>query len=177
MSNTSEDQNYIRKCQQGKRDSFEYLFNKYCQKAYRAALFMTNNPQDALDCVQNAFIRAYRNIGKFDLQQSFYPWYYKILQNCCYTHLRRRKNNQQMSEVSDMRLNPAWIVQRDESQKCLLVAMNELSFVDREILQLKYFQELSYKEMAATLEIPIGTVMSRLYSARMRLRQLLDKEI
>ena len=177
MSDVQDEQRCIRNCQNGDCKSFEFLFHKYRQKAYRAALFITKNPQDALDASQNAFIRAYRNIKKFDIEQPFYPWFYKILRNCCYTQLRRKnKNSGEIKEISDMRLNPAWIVQRSENQQNIIAAMNHLAIVEREILQLKYFQELSYKEIAASLDIPIGTVMSRLYSARMRLRQLLDKE-
>ncbi|WP_372368334.1 RNA polymerase sigma factor [Candidatus Uabimicrobium sp. HlEnr_7] len=171
----SEEQNYIKNCQRGDRDSFEFIFNRYRQKAYRAALFITKNPQDALDALQNAFIRAYRNINRYDVDKSFYPWFYKILQNCCYTQLRRNKNNCEIKEISDMQLNPAWIVQRTEKHQNIITAINSLSAVDREILQLKYFQELSYKEIAEALKIPIGTVMSRLYSAKTRLRELLDK--
>ncbi|BBM86480.1 RNA polymerase sigma factor [Candidatus Uabimicrobium amorphum] len=176
MSDRQDEQRCILSCQNGDCKSFEFLFNKYRQKAYRAALFITKNPQDALDASQNAFIRAYRNIKNFDNQQNFYPWFYKILQNCCYTQLRRKSNSGEMQEVSDMRLNPAWLVQRNENQQNIVAAMNDLAISEREILQLKYFQELSYKEIAATLDIPMGTVMSRLYSARTRLRQLLDKE-
>lgn len=176
MSDIQDEQRCIHNCQQGDGKSFELLFNKYRQKAYRAALFITKNPQDALDALQNAFIRAYRSIKKFDNEQPFYPWFYKILQNCCYTQLCRKNKNSEIQEISDMRLNPAWIVQRNEKQQHIVAAMNDLAVMEREILQLKYFQELSYKEIAASLDIPIGTVMSRLYSARMRLRQLLDKE-
>ncbi len=126
-------------------------------------------------------MRAFRAIRRFDLSERFYPWFYRILKNVCFTLLRRRKG--QAGEVSlDQEGAPA--VAAPESDPVAPAARTELraridaalmlvSDAHREILVLSHFEEFSYKEIALTLSIPIGTVMSRLWAARRALREKL----
>ena len=171
-----EEKNYIRACQQGNKESFEYIVTLYRRKAYLAALATMGKPEDALDASQEAFIRAFRNIRKFDIQRSFYPWFYQILKNCCYTLIHKRQKVEEFfGEKSDWRLDPAILIEKTERQEFLLKAMNQLPEEDAELLNFKYFQELKYCEIAEILKVPIGTVMSRLYKSSQSFKKLMRR--
>ncbi len=107
---------------------------------------------------------------RFDETRPFYPWFLTILRNVCLSHLRRRRTNvdlEDVPEVSDRRSLGV------ETRLRFVEALGRLSRADQEILSLKAFQDLTYKEISDALQIPRGTVMSRLYHARRRLKDAL----
>lgn len=155
---------------------YRVLVEKYKTRAYYAALMYTHNRDDALDLSQEAFYRAYKALNKFDTTKNFYTWFYKILKNISINYVTRRKTHNQVSADSENRpelvsgeANPEEIFERSEQSRLLWEAINRLKENDREIIILKEFQEMSYQEIAETLKIPAGSVMSRLYYARKRL--------
>jgi RNA polymerase sigma-70 factor (ECF subfamily) len=169
----------------GNLAAFEVLVSRYRNRAYLVAVGYLRNRDDALDAVQEAFLRCFRALPKFDLERRFYPWLHRILKNLCLSHLRKRYRARQYSldqgeedeprwELPDFRMNPELEVGRGELRSHLKAAFAELRAKDREILVLKHFQDLSYKEIADILGIPIGTVMSRLFHARRRLKERMD---
>lgn len=170
------DNEVILACRSGEKEMYRILVDKYKSRAYYAALMYTHNRDDALDLSQEAFYRAYRALDTFDTTKNFYTWFYRILKNTCINFVTRRKTHNQVSADSEDRpelvssdLNPEQIFEQSEQAEMLWMAINQLNEKDREIIILKEFQEMSYQEIADTLNIPQGSVMSRLYYARKRL--------
>ena len=163
--------------QRGCRDSYGFLVQSYMRRAYVAALSLTGNREDALDAAQEAFVKAWRAIRRFDVTRPFYPWLYRILRNLCFDLLRRKKVRPREGfegDVRDERAGPEVLARRDEVKEEVWRALGRLPARDREILTLRHFQHLSYREIAESLAIPQGTVMSRLFTARQRLRAELE---
>lgn len=183
----TEEQMAIARCKKGQSESYKFLVDKYKSRAYHAALILTGNAEEALDMSQEAFYRAYKAIGSFDLEKNFYTWFYRILKNLCINHFHRRKKRSvsfsDIEEKAGDRLfasdtpKPDEIFEANEMREKLWEAINQLKPQDKEIIILKEFNEFSYKELAEALDIPIGSVMSRLYYARQRLSQLLLEEL
>jgi len=172
----------IKKCQQGDKQAYGVLVKKNMKRAYFTALGLTGYHESALDMSQEAFVRAYRSITKFDTKQKFFTWYYQILRNLCFNHNRNRNRRARpFSDIGDIRLNR--IVDRTQSvidkidlqemKNLLWQAIDSLKSQEKEIIVLKDFQDMSYKEIAEFLHIPIGTVMSRLFTARKTLKEKL----
>lgn len=181
------DQKAIMDCQMGKKESYRYLVDKYKTRAYYAALLYTGNSDEALDLSQEAFFKAYRAIKKFKPGKNFYTWLYQILKNLCINHYNRKKKRSLVfSDIEESRgpelyLSPASkpdeIFEEHEMRELLWKSMDKLKSEDREIIILKEFNELSYKEIAEILNIPVGSVMSRLFYARQKLGKLMEEMI
>lgn len=171
-------------CQAGNSEAYRVLVEKYKSRAYYSALLFTKNRDDALDLSQDAFFRAFRAIKSFDTSKNFYTWFYKILKNLCINHVQRFKKMQRFypAKADDDRpveyksdsANPEEIFEQNERSQALWQAIDSLKDSDREIIILKEFDEMSYQEIAEVLNIPIGSVMSRLYYARKKLLKLLE---
>lgn len=165
-----DDRTAIERCQNGEREAFRFLVQRYQREAVGHAAAILGNREDALDAVQEAFIDAFQAIGRFDETRRFYPWFYVLLRNRCYKTMAQRKPSENIEETVILAPQPS--VSREESlslEKALLSLSNE----DREIITLKYLDGLSYDEIAERLEIPRGTVMSRLFYARKELQSKL----
>ena len=172
----------------GQKERFEAIVRHYQSRAQSIAVGLVGNRHDALDLSQDAFLRAFRAIRTFDLEQPFFPWFYRILRNVCLSHLKRRKRTVSLHAISrkddeevevqipDSTPGPDVLAEASEEQLILYAAIESLPVKDREILHLRHLQDLSYAQIAGALEIPVGTVMSRLFYARRRLRERLDQE-
>ena len=161
----------------GSNDAFSELVTLYGRRIYYAVYSFLHNVDDAADIVQEVFLRAYKNIGSFDTERAFYPWLYRIARNLCINLVKRasRRDTELPPEelVASKMPDPAAELLKREEMAELRDALAKLPEKHREIINLKAFQGCSYAEMAEILDIPIGTVMSRLYTARLRLRELL----
>jgi RNA polymerase sigma-70 factor (ECF subfamily) len=181
-----EEKDIIRRVQGGDVAAFEDLVNAYKQKAYYVALGFVGNHEDALDLSQDAFVKAFKAIKTFDLNSPFFPWFYKIIKNHCLNYIKKnqRVRNDSLEELEeetfaqfeDVRPDPRDQYADSETRHQLWRAIDRLKPDFREIIIMKHFHNLSYKEIAEALDIPIGTVMSRLFNARQELRELM-KEI
>ncbi|MBN1154054.1 sigma-70 family RNA polymerase sigma factor [candidate division KSB1 bacterium] len=169
----------IRRSRMGDKDAFGQLVCIYMKRAYFSALGLVSSHEAALDLSQEAFVRAYRAIGKLDPERKFYTWLYQILRNLCFNYIRDRARHarpfseldeQKMQQIADASQDASSRVETDELHQQLRRAINLLSPLEREVIVLKDLQELSYKEIAEVLGCPVGTVMSRLYNARKALR-------
>jgi len=174
----------IHACQNGSTEAFGFLVKRYMQRGYYSALGIVAIHEAALDLSQDAFVRAFSAIKKFDTNKSFFTWYYQILRNLCFNYLRdTKKHARSFSELPDYQIDAILdtqadtdaAVMQDETKRNIWKAMNQLRPIEREVLVLKEFEELSYKEIAEVLCIPIGTVMSRLYNARHALKEKLER--
>ena len=160
-----DDAEAIKKCQLGDREAFRHLVERYQKRAVAHAMVVLLNRDDAEDAVQEAFIDAYRAIGRFDTSRTFYQWFYVLLRNRCYKLTAKRRLTENLDDVQLLAAQ-----REDETRFALEKALQSLTHEEREIVSLKYFSGLSYDELAAHLQIPRGTVMSRLFYARQKLQ-------
>jgi len=169
----------------GDRDAFGHLVDRYRRRAYVQALGLVGSREDALDLSQEAFVRAYRARRTLDPARPFYAWLYQILRRLCFNFLRNaRTRERRMQEegrawlvdrAEAAALDPAAALDRAETRRRVALALEQLPAREREVLVLKEFEDLKYREIAQLVGIPIGTVMSRLYSARRRLAETLGR--
>ena len=165
-----DDAEAIKRCQQGDREAFRHLVERYQKRAVAHAVTILFNRNDAEDVVQEAFVDAFKAIGTFDTSRTFYQWFYVLLRNRCYKMTAR---NRPAESLDDVQLLASQRGVADETRFALEKALYSLTREEREIVSLKYFDGLSYDELATHLQIPRGTVMSRLFNARRRLHEKL----
>lgn len=176
-----EDLKLILQSKKGKMKAFQKLVEKYKKPAFYIALGLVGNRDDAYDLSQEAFIRVYASIREFDPRYKFFSWFYAILSNLCKNHLRKmevRQNyiksgvvNAEMNHLKRQALRPDVLVEKNEINLRLWEEISKLPYEFKEIIVLKHFQGLSYKKISEMLNIPLGTVMSRLYHARKKLKE------
>lgn len=145
---------------------------RYQTEAMGHAFAILGHRQDAEDALQEAFLSSYRALGSFDDNREFYPWFYTILRNCCWK-LAARRGRRESSTLETIEILASSGGGSVEDQLALEQALRSLSPQSREILTLRHLDGLSYDELAARLDLPAGTVMSRLFYARKELRSQL----
>jgi RNA polymerase sigma-70 factor (ECF subfamily) len=160
----------IEKCRNGETDAFRFLVGHYQSQAISHAAAILGDLEDAKDAVQEAFVDAYRSLPRFDTARRFYPWLYVLVRNRCFKAIERRRPADSIEEIEILAAPPGL---SQEEGIALGKALSKLSAEEREIVTLKYLDGLSYNEIAEYLEIPGGTVMSRLFYARRHLHELL----
>lgn len=164
----------ITRCRAGDNEAFRHIVERYQAEAIGHGTAILGNHEDALDAVQEAFIDAFQALDQLDLSRRFYPWFYVILRNRCYKLAHSRKKREMSSSDEMEILAPAANIRPEESM-LLEQAMLELPIEDRELITLRHLEGLSYQELAERLEVPQGTIMSRLYHARKKLRDKLAR--
>jgi|SRR5437016_3459236 len=169
----------------GERDALEELFRRYRSVAYRVAHRLLGNEADALDAVQEAFVKALVHLPSFQGRSSFKTWMLRVVSNAALDLGRQRGRRetlsmdglgQQYREECEPQVHsePTRELERQDLRCKLQEALAQLPTAQRQTFVLHAEAELSYREVAETLGISIGTVMSRLYYARQRLRVLLE---
>jgi RNA polymerase sigma-70 factor (ECF subfamily) len=167
----------------GDRAAFGGLVRAYQRRAYAVAYSFVRNRDDALELSQEGFVRAFRSMSRFNAEMPFYPWLYRIIRNACLNHLKKKRRHGETSldrmmesgyDARELRRGPSESAELGDLKEAIGVAMAQLTPDQREILRLRHFLELSYAEIAECLEIPQGTVMSRLHGARKGLRRVLE---
>ncbi|MBM3221738.1 MAG: sigma-70 family RNA polymerase sigma factor [Candidatus Rokubacteria bacterium] len=165
--------------------AFEPLVEKYRQRVYRLAYNVLRNQEDAWDAAQEAFIRAYRAMPSFKGQSAFYTWLFRIVMNVAHDKLRQRGaqgrafGTERVTEeewertMPDPGEDPDAAAARAEQRARITTALETLPGHHRAIIMLSDLEGLSYREIADVLNIPMGTVMSRLHHARKRLKAAL----
>ena len=168
---------------ENRRPNFEEVVLPHLDAAYNLARWLTRNPQDAEDVVQNAYLRAFRFFAGFH-GGSARTWLLKIVRNTSYTWLHQNRApysatafDEQLHTNTAESENPETLLLRKADCQLLNQALDELPPEFREVLVLLELEGLSYKEIAEVMGIPIGTVMSRLARARHRLRESLSSHL
>lgn len=169
-----EDEAAIERCQNGEKDAFRFLVERYQNQAISHAVAILGNREDARDALQEAFVDAFQAIKRFDKTRRFYPWFYVLLRNRCFKMASQRKPTDNVEEIEILAPQPS---SSREELLSLEAALLALSREDRELVTLKYLDGLSYDELAERLEIPRGTVMSRLFYARKQLQAKLERKV
>lgn len=183
MNTNEAEYSLLIKARNGNKEAYGEIVKIYMRRAYFSALTLLGSHEDALDISQEAFIRAYRAIKKFDINKKFFTWYYQILKNLCLNHLRDKFRHavnfsniyELLENIKDNGQDVEIMVERNETKKIVWEALWKLPPEDREIITAKDIVNASYEEIAELLQIPTGTVMSRLYNARKKLRKIIEE--
>jgi RNA polymerase sigma-70 factor, ECF subfamily len=167
------DETLVERCLAGDQAAFEGLVMRYQRGLFNVALRLLGSYEDARDCTQTAFVKAYEHLDTFDVTQRFFSWVYRILRNECLNTLRARRPSEPVSLEWAAAGMPSDSLMAGERQRAVQTALLGLTADYREVIVLRHFTELSYDDIAVALGIPVKTVKSRLYSARQRLGELL----
>ena len=181
------DADVVQRARAGDHAAFRVLVERYQGRAYRLALRVLRDEDQARDVVQDAFLKVYGSLDRFEGRSGFYTWLYRIVMNLCIDRKRRDRSNREVewdeetaggSLVDPAGADPAQSGPEAEALSSELRALvaraiEALPEDARRAIQLREIDGLSYKEIAEALGIPKGTVMSRLYYARRRLQEAL----
>lgn len=181
---------WIEQASHGDLDAFNQLVLKYQDPAYRHALWLSNDGWLADEVVQDSFLKAFQNLNGFR-GGSFRAWLMRIVTNTAYDYLRRSAKHSTLplnpEEDGDELESPAWLAdpnasveaaaEKSEQVQFIYQALNELQETYRNVIVLIDLQDFDYQEAAQTLNIPLGTVKSRLARARLQLSQILSGQL
>jgi RNA polymerase sigma-70 factor (ECF subfamily) len=164
----------------GDADRFGSLVVKYQDRLFNGVARMLGSPADAEDVVQDAFLQAFRKLSTFRESSSFYTWLYRIAINVAINLRRRNRRTVSLGDESQFAEqlpnsvpSPAARLERSDQARAIQEGLNQLSDEHRQILVLREIDDLSYEEISEILDMPIGTVRSRLHRARLQLRDCL----
>lgn len=168
----------IRLSQVGDEDAFRRLVERYQGRAYWAAYHLVHDAEDARDIAQEAFIRVFRSLDRFDFKYRFYTWLYQIVVNLAIDHLRRRRGAGRsvslgdVAEIASEDSGPSGRLERAEKRRAVEQVLATLPDKQRALIVLRDVEGLSSKEIADILGCNHATVRWRLHRARVRFRQL-----
>ncbi len=179
----------VRAAKQGDISAFEELVRRYDRNVFRIANHITHNAEDAEDVVQEAFLKAYQNLNRFQEQSKFYTWLVRIAVNEALMKLRRRRSDKTVSmdqdieteedtiprEIADWSPNPEQQFKQEELKEILQKTIQGLPAGFRTVFVLRDVEGLSTEETAEALDLSIPAVKSRLLRARLQLRERLNK--
>lgn len=159
--------------------AFEQIVRRYQRRVYATAYRIVRRHEVADDVAQEAFIRAHRSLDRFDPRRPFGPWICRIAANLAVNHVRSPRAREEAlpdghAETPSVAPGPLQRVLDSEARVMLDRALGDLPSEQRAVFCLRVFEELSYREIADTLGISMGTVMSRLSRAREKLREALS---
>ena len=170
----------------GERDAFEPLVLEHQKKIYNLTYRMTGSSEDAYDLSQEAFLKAYRNLGDFRGDSSFGSWLYRLASNLCIDFLRKEKKRNTLPteyldddgdarslEVPDTRFEPQTRLEHEALREAIERGLAALSPEHRQILIMREISGMSYEQIGSILEVEEGTVKSRIFRARARLAKYL----
>jgi RNA polymerase sigma-70 factor, ECF subfamily len=187
QGNRIDDTSLIREAQQGNRAAFEVLVRHYDQSVLRLALHLTGSESDAQDVYQEAFLKAYKNLGSFRFECSFYTWIYRIVTNLCLDHLRKRNVRKEeapvavdasgeeysrLEQFADVRsgANPERDLMRRELGRKIGTALSALTPRERMVFELKHYHGLKLRTVGEMLNTTEETAKNTLFRATQKLR-------
>jgi RNA polymerase sigma-70 factor (ECF subfamily) len=175
----------ISRCQQGDQDALKEIFDRYRMKVYRIAYGVVRQREEALDIVQEVFIKLFRSIRSYKGRSKFYTYLYRMALNTAIDHRRKmaRSSFSSLDEEGsfdpseEIEKGPDRMVLHKELEGKVNLALERLPMDQRMAIVLREVEGLSYQEMAESMGCSIGTVMSRLHYARKKLQELLKDYI
>ncbi|KAF0130709.1 MAG: RNA polymerase sigma-70 factor ECF subfamily [Bacteroidetes bacterium] len=168
-----EDHEIIRKVLKGQVNAYRVLVDKYQRPVYNLLIRMIHDRDEARELTQVVFVKAYEALATVSGDHKFFSWVYRIAVNTALNYLKKQKNNvgiEYLKNVEDEREDTY-----DEREYQLQYAVNQLKEKYRAVIVLKYYEQLSYKEVAYSLQISEQKVRSRLFDARMQIKEILEK--
>ena len=172
----------IQRAQKGNHEAFAALVDEHQRYVYNLALRVVKDENEALDLTQETFVRAWTALPNFKGQSQFRTWLYRIVTNLCYNrlpNLRRSLNDlgddvmEDIPAIASTFANPVYEMEANETRKHLHQAVETLEENYRLLITLRYQNELSYEEIASTLNLPLGTVKTGIFRAKEQLRKSL----
>ena len=187
--NTKDDLELVRRAKENEAKAFETLLKKYRKSVYYMLLKMVHNADDAEDLTQEAFAKAFSSLEKFDPKYAFSTWLFRIATNNCIDFIRKKRvstvsidnpyegddGDSFSFDIKDNNLNPNEVMLKQQRKEYLMKAIDKLPQKYKVLVELRYFQELSYEEVADEMDLPLGTVKAQLFRARELLNQGLSK--
>jgi RNA polymerase sigma-70 factor (ECF subfamily) len=182
-----DDHRLIADCLQGQTAAFGELVRRYQDRLFNCVYRLVDNEEDAQDIIQETFLNAYQSLHRFKGDSQFFTWLYRIAFNASIT-LRRKQRSVVALKTGRMETGvnepldasdsnrPEFALERAEQERKIQQALNRLSPEYRAVLILKDMEGQKYEAMAEILQVPIGTIRSRLHRARLELRELLQRE-
>jgi RNA polymerase sigma-70 factor (ECF subfamily) len=180
----------IERCQKGDRTAFDELIRRHSERAYKYAFRLTGNAEEASDVVGDAFVRVFNAMKNFKGQSAFTTWLYRIITNC-FLDLRKKDRSKQTTsldamlqtpdgemarQIEDPNRNPYQEAERSSREDRVMHAVDQLAEYQKAMIMMFHVEMLSYEEIAEALDLPIGTVKSRLNRARLSLREILTRD-
>jgi len=192
----TDDLTLVQRVRTGDQRAFKLLVERYQRKVYAVAYGMVKDREEARDIAQEAFVKVYKYLEHFKGDASFYTWLYRITVNICIDSLRKKGSargddhvefdesvRMDVSEAnigalgSRLGTNPQKSALRKELADKISAALQQIPDAHRQILLLREVEGMSYEELARTLQIPKGTVMSRLFHARLKMQKILNEYV
>ncbi|HVE82477.1 MAG TPA: sigma-70 family RNA polymerase sigma factor [Myxococcales bacterium] len=189
----TDDLTLVKRVKTGDQRAFKLLVERYQRKIYAVALGMVKDKEEALDVSQEAFVKVYKYLDHFKGDSSFYTWLYRITVNICIDALRKKQalrgeqvelDEAVMMDTAEANIgalgsrlgtNPQKSALRKELAEKIQQALETVPEKHRAILLLREVEGMSYEDLARTLKIPKGTVMSRLFHARTKVQKILSE--
>jgi RNA polymerase sigma-70 factor (ECF subfamily) len=162
----------------GDTEAWGEIVSRYKDAVYGLCLGFLRQPADAEDMTHDAFIRAYENLRRYHLEKRFSTWLFTIASNLCRNRLRYRRYHPVAAPPDQMPggRDPAIEVEREDRHASIRRALDQLPYAYRAPLVLRFYNDLSYKEIAEVLSLPEGTVKTRIHRAKVQLKQVLEKD-
>lgn len=166
-----EERAWLDRCVEGDEKAIRWVLHRYRDRVVRLAAHVLHNPREAEDVAQEAFVKAFRQIGQFRGESGFYAWLYRIVINLCLDRMRRKCATSEMPLEEGV--SPSLVATSPDVEKRLVVeqVLDSLTPPMRAALVLREVEGLEYAEIATVLNIPVGTVRSRLNTAREQFRR------
>lgn len=183
------EQELVERAKKGDESAFEALVTENEKRIYNLCRRLTGNPEDAAELTQEAFLNAWRGLGRFQGESSFSTWLYRLASNACIDFLRKEKRRQSLSmtvslddeeearqvELPDERYTPERELERIEVRQAVESGLERLTPEHRQVLVMREINGLSYAEIGGVLGLEEGTVKSRIARARNALRKVLTE--
>ncbi len=183
-----DDKDLVARCQQGSRDAFDELIRRYQRRVYTFAYRLTGNADDASDIAADTFVRLYTSIASFRGESSFATWLFRVVTNIYLDSRKRQRVRQTQSldemieleestvqrQIEDTGPTPHEVAEDHERTAALQAAITSLPEFQRTMVVMYHVNGMAYEEIAEALDLPIGTVKSRLNRARQALRRKLE---
>lgn len=184
----TEDRALVRRCLRNDQAAYKALLERYQRPVFALVRRMVADEEEARDLAQEAFIRAFRNLKQFDQSRKFSSWLFRIANNLCIDHYRRRKldtvpmvrrsegEEEETWDLPDTGPSPAQTFSDRERARRLLAVIESLPPVYRMVILLRHQQGLAYDEIAETMDLPLGTVKARIHRAHKLLKEKLSRQ-
>ena len=180
--NIPDDRHLIEQFNRDPKPAFKRIVEKYQDRIFNLCVYMLQHKEDAQDAAQDVFLKAFRSLGSFKREASLYTWLYRIGVNTCLDYKKKSRpelleDDSFVDELPSAEPSPEQLYQSKEIGQAIQSALQKLPDSLRATIVLKEMEELSYEEIAETLQISIGTVKSRISRAREELRGLLQNKV